>query len=344
MTRSRRYLPLVAALTLLLCCSTASASLLLLTDFRNERVLQYHFETGAFQGVFADLNDGGATNERPIGIAAVDRRFVYVGSHDEDQVIRYRYDGSSPTVVMDSFHGLDGPTGMAAGPDGNLYLNSMNTDEVLKYDVATGTTSVFADFQSTGTTRNGLTRPRGLAFDAAGDLFVANQSDGSDEGANVLRFHGPGSATPGDPFPSAADGAVFLQLDDQPLGLTFRSADDHLFVTQLSDNEVEEYNGTAFVGNFVDSDIDNPLGVGFFGSEFFVASFAGDELQVFDASGDFDRTFAPVGAEGLDGPTYFIRFTPIPEPGAILVWSLLAAVGAAAVGAAAGWRRRRGGR
>jgi hypothetical protein len=336
MTRTQIYSPLVAVLTLFLCCSTTWASLLLLTDFRNERVLEYNFETGAFRGVFADLDDGGATNERPIGIAAGDRRAVYVASFDEDHVIRYRYDGANPTVVVDSSDGLDGPTGMAFGPDGNLYLNSMNTDEVLKYDVAADTTSVFADFQSTGGTRNGLTRPRGLAFDAAGDLYVANQNDGGDQGNNVLRFHGPGSGTPGDPFPSAADGAVFLQLDDEPLGLTFRLADDHLFVTQRDDNEVAEYSGTTFIGNFVDSDIDNPLGVGFFDSELFVASFDGDELQVFDADGEFDRTFAPAGAEVLDGPAYFIRFTPIPEPSTLLVWSLLAAAGVAA-----GLRRRK---
>src|SRR5262249_49590763 len=56
--------------------------------------------------------------------------------------------------------GLSSPTGLAFGPDGNLYVASTGTSEVLRYNGMTG------EFQDVFITRGsgGLFAPRHLAF------------------------------------------------------------------------------------------------------------------------------------------------------------------------------------
>ena len=62
--------------------------------------------------------------------------------HDTDEVLRY--DGSTGAFlgafVSAGSGGLDDPTGLAFGPDGNLYVGSFfdRVDQVLRYDGATG--------------------------------------------------------------------------------------------------------------------------------------------------------------------------------------------------------------
>ena len=68
---------------------------------------------------------------------------------------------------------------MAFGPDGNLYITSFATDEVLQFD---GTTGAFlGEFIPAGT--GGLDEPVGLAFGLDGLIYVGDHRD-----ATVLRY------------------------------------------------------------------------------------------------------------------------------------------------------------
>jgi WD40 repeat protein len=74
-----------------------------------------------------------------------------------------------------------GSAGLAFGPDGHLYVSSVSTDTVLRYD---GRTGAFIDeFVSAGS--GGLDQPVGLAFAPDGRLYVASGSTD-----NVLRYDG----------------------------------------------------------------------------------------------------------------------------------------------------------
>ena len=70
---------------------------------------------------------------------------------------------------------------MAFGADGRLYVTSTRTQDVKRFDSATG---AFVDtFVTAG--RGGLDVPGGLAFGPDGDLYVVSRGS-----ARVLRFSG----------------------------------------------------------------------------------------------------------------------------------------------------------
>ena len=75
-----------------------------------------------------------------------------------------RYNGETGeflgAFVTSRSGGLDIPAGLVFGPDGNLYVSSRGTDEVLRYN---GETGEFIDaFVTSGI---GLSDPSGLVFD-----------------------------------------------------------------------------------------------------------------------------------------------------------------------------------
>src|SRR5262249_33184485 len=67
------------------------------------------------------------------------------------------------------------------GQDGNLYVSSFGTNNVLRYDGNTGT--FLGAFVAAGS--GGLRAPEGLAFGPDGDLYVVSQGTNS-----VLRYDG----------------------------------------------------------------------------------------------------------------------------------------------------------
>jgi hypothetical protein len=185
---------------------------------------------------------------------------------------------------------LGGPRDLAFGADGNLYVASRFTNEVLKYDgntgaylgvvVPSGSFGLHAPWALTfgpdgnlyisGVLSNnvlrynmttagideflpsssGVNSPNGLTFDSVGNLYVSSSA-----GSNVLRFQGPGGASPGAPLPAPGQsGAVFVPPNSGGLngttGLAF-GPDSNLYVGSSNTNTVNRYNGTT--GAFIDT-------------------------------------------------------------------------------------------
>lgn len=79
----------------------------------------------------------------PIHVLIVDDSHVLVGSRDANAIFRIdTRDGGIRTLVASNAGGLKGPAGMAIGPDGQLYVCSRESREILRYDLKTGTPDV----------------------------------------------------------------------------------------------------------------------------------------------------------------------------------------------------------
>ena len=129
---------------------------------------------------------------------------------------------------------------MTFGPDGNLYVASFFTYQVLRYDGTTGAfIDVFADACPGCAPGNTAFHVSGVQFGPDGDLYVSLPNTGDD----ILRFDGTtgaplGSIIPaGDPHP------------DGPRALLF-GPDGNLYVTARDTNQVLRYDGTT--GAFID--------------------------------------------------------------------------------------------
>jgi hypothetical protein len=95
--------------------------------------------------------------------------------------------GQTGAVFVPSHSGglLDNYGKPTFGPDGNLYIGSYGTNNVLRYDGSTG--AFLGAFVPAGS--GGLSLPEGLAFGPDGNLYVVSQ--GTD---NILRYDGSSGA------------------------------------------------------------------------------------------------------------------------------------------------------
>jgi streptogramin lyase len=207
-----------------------------------------------------------------------------------------RYDGQTggfiDVFVASGSGGLSYPTELTFGADGNLYVSSSATDQVLRYD---GTTGAFVDaFVTAGS--GGLNTPTGLIFGPDGNLYVS-----SNAGDAVLRYAGASGAFI-DAFVTAGSGGL-----DAPRGIVF-GPDGHFYVAEQYHDSVSRYDGTtgAFIDVFVPAGaggLDRANDVLFdFDDDLLVASLDGDQVLRYDGTtGDFLGVFAEAG---LNGPAW----------------------------------------
>ena len=101
-------------------------------DHTNNRILRFNATTGAFLSVFAQLPAGSGV-----------RSFEFVGStvlisrHNVDIVAAYNYNtGAYISDFADAGDGIDGPTGITYGPDGKVYIGSLNTNQIIVFNTS----------------------------------------------------------------------------------------------------------------------------------------------------------------------------------------------------------------
>jgi len=134
---------------------------------------------------------------------------LLVSDPGANAVLEYNTDTRAFRGIFASGGGLTEPSGLALGPDGNLYVGSLD-NTVKRYNGATG---AFIDtFASAG----GLRFPGGITFGPDGNLYVT-----SGFSASVLRYDGKTGAFL-DAF--ATGGGLSL-----PTGLVF-GPDGNLYV------------------------------------------------------------------------------------------------------------------
>lgn len=157
------------------------------------------FGNGGFAG-----DNGPATQARlqwPTWIVFDDAGNLLIADRDNDVIRRVDARGAISTLVRGANPGtvsgagvhsaLDDPAGIAIGPDGNVYVADSNQARIRMVDragritivVGTGTAGYSGDG---GPARDAqISNPGGLAFDGAGDLYVADTTN------HVIRMIAP---------------------------------------------------------------------------------------------------------------------------------------------------------
>ena len=100
-------------------------------------MLRYDDETGAFVSDFVTAGSGGLATPRNLLFHGGS---LYVASEANDKVLEYdattgAFEG---TFVESGAGGLDKPNDLAFGPDGDFYVISAGTKQILRYDGETG--------------------------------------------------------------------------------------------------------------------------------------------------------------------------------------------------------------
>jgi WD40 repeat protein len=227
--------------------------------------------------------------------------------------------------------GMERSSGMAWGPDGNLYVGSFNTGEVLRFDRTTGAfLGAFINADA------GLDTPaqQGLSFRPDGKLYVLSR-----DSAQVRRFDATtgvfldvfippnsGGLTGAKGMTIGSDGNWYISSGDTnqvaflgvfvsagsgglstPRALAF-GPDGNLYVSSSNSNAILRYNGQT--GAFIDAFI--PAGSGglvspaemlFSGTSLYVSSQSTNEvLRYASQTGAFLDKAVTAGLGGLDRP------------------------------------------
>src|SRR5205085_11887365 len=136
------------------------------------------------------------------------------------------------TLISSGTGGLTTTTGLALGADGNLYVSSRDTRQVLRFNLKTG---AFIDVFAQG---GGMAAPFQIQFGPDGNLYVAFgfTSDG------VARFNG----STGAPLPAPGQaGALFVPPGQITgvRGLTF-GPDGNIYVSSFSGDVIKRFDPT----------------------------------------------------------------------------------------------------
>lgn len=186
-----------------------------------------------------------ATANTPTGIAFDSVGRGYVSQFDTDSVTRYSASGSPlGTFVSPGSGGLNGPDlGTVFGPDGNLYVPSFYSGDVLRYNATTG---AFIDkFIAAGS--GGMSQPRQMIW-RDGKVYVS-----SDNGNKVNRYDGTTGAFI-DTFVASGSGGL-----SGATGMVFSG--NSLFVASSRNNRILKYDATtgAYQGIFASTGLNGPV-------------------------------------------------------------------------------------
>jgi DNA-binding beta-propeller fold protein YncE len=306
--RISQVVMILAALTMISCeRAQPPRSYILVGSCWHGAILRYHGETGRFidtlvkqggelvcaegDGIIGPDGNLYVTNFNP---GRIDRF-----GQSRDSVLRYNPNtGDFLGAFVAPSPQLEGPHGLAFGPDGNLYVSTRFTDSILRYNGRTG--DFMGVFVEPGA--GGLDDADRMVF-KDDHLYVVSL-----ENAAILRYE----ARTGrfvDVFVRPGSGGL-----SRPHDLLF-GPDGDLYVSSFPNNSVLRFNGRS--GEFVDAFIPqgsadiNYIGNMKFGADgnFYLTSCADNKVMRFDRSGKFLDNFVAPGSGGLLGTT-FMLFVP----------------------------------
>ncbi|TAE55964.1 MAG: hypothetical protein EAZ76_03680 [Nostocales cyanobacterium] len=243
----------------------------LVGNTKGDNVLKFDAATGNFLGVFISAGSGGLDNPDTLLFGADangDRKSdLYIASGSPSGIPSILiFDGETgafikplikddPSTEIDETGGLVRPYGMAFGPDGNLYVSSFYTDQILRYN---GETGAFIDIFAQGNGQTGgLNGPNGLRF-INNSLFVTTQGSvatkNPDTGEITLNYTQPSQILRYDSLTARSTPTVFTTPTPSPESLGFVSLLG-LAVSQNNDLYVSDFASGVLRYNLATGDL-----------------------------------------------------------------------------------------
>jgi len=225
-------------------------------------ILRYDAETGVFLDVLVgddpatpDQDESGGLTSPGHLLLSSDHQ-LYVASEMTDEILLYDAETGAflgvlvgddlATPTIDESGGLRGLSSMAFGPDGELYVSSLHTNRILRYDARSGDFLNILVGDNPNTLNidesGGLQGPSGIVCCPNGELYVSSLHTHA-----ILRYDGRTGAFL-DIFVAASSGGLLA-----PSQLIF-GPDGQLYVSSLHTQQILRYDGRtgAFLGVSVD--------------------------------------------------------------------------------------------
>lgn len=301
-------LPRVSAFLLVSCSALAAqrvkpntdpaliAGRILVSGFESDAVHAFRAGDGARRGRASGVPGAQSIVLGPDGL-------LYVCAEEVDQIVRIHPDtlalldtfvGDDPLTPEDENGPLDGPTAAFFGPAGDLFVASFETDQILRFDGATG--AYEGELVPAGL--GGLDGPdAGTKFGPDGFLYVPSFWND-----RVLRYDSSGAFV--DEFISFREGNL-----RRPRDLVFRRG--HWYVASTTNNRILRFDAQ---GNFVDlfATVGQPYCLAFHpvDHDLYVVSLTANGVYRHDGdSGARIGTLVTSGSGGLAGAVY-LYFLP----------------------------------
>ncbi len=220
----------------------------------------------------SDGNGSGAQFNNPFGTAVDASGDVYVADYYNHLIRKVTSAGTVTTIAgVPQISGSDDgpgsiakfyrPTSIALDSAGNLYVSESGNHMIRKIN-SIGFVSTFAGSGSSGSadgvgTAATFYNPGGLAFDASGDLYVADSSN------NRIRKITPAGVvtTVAGSVPGSVDGTGTAATFNFPTGLVFDQA-GNLFIADRSNQRIRKMTSAGVVTTLAGSSAGRQDGVG----------------------------------------------------------------------------------
>lgn len=221
-----------------------------------------------------------------------EKSYLLVGAPSEGKILRFdAHTGQFVDEFVTPFSGgIIQPTGMALGPDGNLYVASAVTGQIFRYD---GKTGAFLD-----TLAPIIHIPIGIDFGPDGDLFVAARDE-----QGIIRIDADTGAK--SVFATASGGDLWWAWDIDVRG------DGKIYLSSFEREKVLHFDLAtgAYLGVFANGSNNPALGRagGFdFGpdGDLFLGGYVGSVVRFDGATGALEGTFLPLTSDDAATVTF----------------------------------------
>ena len=216
---------------------------------------------------------------------------------------------------------LHNPCAIAFDAAGNLYIADQTNNRIRKVSVATGAITLYAGNGTAGPTGDGgqaslaeLNSPTGITFDAAGNLYIADQYNyrirkvtpagiiSTVAGTGVAGFSGDGgpavSAQLDNPCATAFDAAGNMYIADYTNN-RIRKVTPAGVISTFAGTGIQAYSGDG--GQAINAELNGPVGIGFDAAgDLYIADRYNNRIRMVNPTGVIS-TFAGNGTGGFSG-------------------------------------------